>query len=107
MLIPDPSHPTYTWSRMIQAIPEDQRVKPQGGEKWREQAREALEESLQLQQLNTGVAKNIIIFIGDGMGISTVTASRILDKGENNQLSFEKFPYHALSKVNIHRIIMH
>ncbi len=50
-------------------------------------------------------AKNIILFVGDGMGISTVTAARILDGqqqggyGEENLLSFEHFPYTALSKT--------
>src|SRR5687768_13274995 len=42
-------------------------------------------------------AKNVILFIGDGMGVSTVTAARILagqlqgNSGEENSLSFEKF----------------
>lgn len=50
-------------------------------------------------------AKNVILFVGDGMGISTITASRIFDGqqkggyGEENSLSFEKFPYLALSKT--------
>jgi alkaline phosphatase len=50
-------------------------------------------------------AKNIILFIGDGMGVSTVTAARILDgqlkgqPGEENSLSFEKFSHLALSKT--------
>lgn len=50
-------------------------------------------------------AKNVILFIGDGMGISTVTAARILegqrrgDPGEENRLSFETFPHVALSKT--------
>ncbi|CAN5292722.1 alkaline phosphatase [soil metagenome] len=50
-------------------------------------------------------AKNVILFIGDGMGISTLTASRILEgqlrgeSGEENRLSFEEFPYAALSKT--------
>lgn len=50
-------------------------------------------------------AKNVILFIGDGMGISTVTAIRILDgqrkgmPGEENVLSFERFPHVALSKT--------
>ena len=50
-------------------------------------------------------AKNVILFIGDGMGISTVTAIRILDgqqkgmPGEENVLSFERFPQVALSKT--------
>lgn len=53
----------------------------------------------------TSRAKNVILFVGDGMGISTVTAGRILDgqlkggKGEDNVLSFETFPYAALSKT--------
>jgi len=42
-------------------------------------------------------AKNVILFVGDGMGISTVTAARILEgqingrDGEFNRLNFEKF----------------
>lgn len=48
-------------------------------------------------------AKNVILFVGDGMGVTTVTAARILEgqlngkDGEFNRLSFEKFPYLALS----------
>ena len=54
---------------------------------------------------NKGSAKNIILFVGDGMGISTVTAARILDGqrkgqlGEDNQLSFGRFPFAGLSKT--------
>lgn len=50
-------------------------------------------------------AKNVILFIGDGMGVSTLTASRIFEgqqqgaSGEENRLSFEEFPYSALSKT--------
>lgn len=52
-----------------------------------------------------GKAKNVILFVGDGMGVSTVTASRILagqmqgENGEENQLSFDKFPFAGLSKT--------
>jgi alkaline phosphatase len=53
-----------------------------------------------------GKAKNVILFVGDGMGISTVTAARILagEKAglagpERGELYFEKFPNVALSKV--------
>ena len=52
-----------------------------------------------------GTAKNVILFVGDGMGISTVTAARILDgqmkglEGEENQLSFDAFPFSGLSKT--------
>lgn len=52
-------------------------------------------------------AKNVILFIGDGMGISTLTAARILEGqqqignkgGEENFLSFERFPYSGLVKT--------
>ena len=52
-----------------------------------------------------GTAKNVILFVGDGMGISTVTAARILEGqlkgmlGEENVLSFGKFPFAGLSKT--------
>ncbi|MFQ5591726.1 MAG: alkaline phosphatase [Phycisphaerae bacterium] len=47
----------------------------------------------------------MILFVGDGMGISTVTASRIFEgqlggkSGEENVLSFERLPYTALIKT--------
>ena len=50
-------------------------------------------------------AKNVILFVGDGMGVTTLTAARILEgqrrgeSGEENQLSFEQFPNVALSKT--------
>lgn len=52
-----------------------------------------------------GAAKNIILFVGDGMGVSTVTAARILEgqqrgvDGESNALAWDKFPFAALSKT--------
>ncbi len=54
---------------------------------------------------NTGKAKNIILMIGDGMGIPMITASRIrggevLGKdGVSNKLAFETLPYAALSRT--------
>lgn len=42
-------------------------------------------------------AKNVILFLGDGMSHPTVAASRVLKGGEAEQLSFEKFPYTASS----------
>ncbi len=50
-------------------------------------------------------AINIILFVGDGMGVSTVTAARILDgqlkgnSGEENILFMEKFDHMCLSKT--------
>ncbi|XP_063410676.1 alkaline phosphatase, tissue-nonspecific isozyme-like isoform X2 [Mytilus trossulus] len=71
---------------------------------WRKESQEILKNALN-RKLNTNVAKNVILFIGDGMGVSTVTAARILRgqkqgrPGEETILEFEKFPHVALSKT--------
>ncbi len=55
-------------------------------------------------------AKNVILIVGDGMGVTTVAAARIFDaqypddgrprqSGEENLLSFEKMPYSGLVKT--------
>jgi alkaline phosphatase len=52
-----------------------------------------------------GRARNVILFLGDGMSLPTVAAARILQgqrghaSGEENALAFERFPYTALSKT--------
>ena len=52
---------------------------------------------------NTNLAKNIILFIGDGMSLATVTAARVYKgqqaEGKSAQLSWEKLPNVGLSKV--------
>lgn len=56
---------------------------------------------------NNKIAKNVILFVGDGMGVSTVTAARILRgqlngrPGEETILKFEEFPHAAFSKTYI------
>ena len=50
----------------------------QDADAWRRAGREALARAQTLQP-SSGKAKNLILFIGDGMGISTVTAARILE----------------------------
>ncbi len=50
-------------------------------------------------------AKNVILFIGDGMGVSTITAARIYvgqqlgNSGEEHELSFDRFESVALVKT--------
>src|SRR5688572_247258 len=52
-----------------------------------------------------GKARNVIVFLGDGMSLTTVAAARILEgqrggsSGEENSLAFERFPHTALSKT--------
>ncbi len=60
------------------------------------------------QRATKGRAKNIILMIGDGMGMSTVTAGRIFTgqakglDGESHILEMEKLPYTALSRTYAH-----
>ena len=44
-------------------------------------------------------ARNVIFFVGDGMGVSTVTATRIYSVGLDGQLVVDQFPYTALSRT--------
>ena len=50
-------------------------------------------------------AKNLILFVGDGMSLPTVAAARILEgqraggAGEEHRLAFEEFPWTALSRT--------
>ncbi len=52
-----------------------------------------------------GRAKNVILFVGDGMSLTTVAAARIFEgqrkggAGEENRLAWEEFPATALSKT--------
>ncbi len=53
-----------------------------------------------------GRAKNVILFIGDGMGVSTVTAARIYHAqsrhliGYEANLAWDNFQYNALTKAS-------
>ncbi|XP_066462738.1 intestinal-type alkaline phosphatase-like [Eleutherodactylus coqui] len=76
---------------------------------WNDKMSSRIEEALKLKPIEHR-AKNLIIFLGDGMGISTVTATRILGGqlegklGEENVLTMDTFPYVGLSKTyNIDR----
>lgn len=77
---------------------------PKSGAEWFSAGRAAVNANKLLNRdFNPRRAKNVILFVGDGMGISTVTAARILDgqlrgvDGEWNRLSFERFDDLALS----------
>src|SRR6185369_2242808 len=71
---------------------------------WRRDGWSAIDKAKQIQY-KYGKAKNVILFIGDGMGVSTTTAARIFEgqqrgeSGEENRLRFETFPYSAFSKT--------
>lgn len=44
------------------------------------------------------LTKNVILFIGDGMGMSTIDASRIALFGKDGSFEFEKAPYIGIQK---------
>ena len=75
-----------------------------GTSEWYKIAGDSLDQQLKVK-FNTNKAKNVILFIGDGMGMATITSSRIykgqqMNKtGEETVLKFEEFPHVALSKV--------
>lgn len=71
---------------------------------WNSIAQDTLRHQLYKDTLNRNIAKNIILFLGDGMSIPTLTATRIYMGGEDRELSFEKFPFSGLSKVNINQM---
>ena len=79
---------------------------------WKQLGLEALTRTLQRGPPATGPVaepvKNVVIFIGDGMGVSTTTAARIY-KGqkegrvgpEGASLAWERFPSVGLFKVRV------
>lgn len=78
------------------------------GSFWITQAQERLQQQL-TRELNFNVAKNVIMFLGDGMSIPTLSAARAymgrlegsLSSGEETHLFFDDFPHTGLSKVNV------
>lgn len=76
------------------------------GNDWYDNGQNTVEQASRRVYVNTpGAAKNIILFLGDGMGPSTVTAARIYAgqqqglTGEEYALSFEHFPWAGLVKT--------
>ena len=74
------------------------------GAEWRSRSQDEI-----LARLNRphreGRARNVIVFVGDGMSLGTIVASRILDgqnqgmSGEENYLPFEQWGHTALIKT--------
>ena len=71
---------------------------------WRQAGADALQQAL-ARRWQGGHAGNVILFLGDGMGPSTVTAARILagqqrgETGEENQLAFERLPFLGMART--------
>lgn len=74
---------------------------------WNDLALIDIEQRL-VQQQNTNQARNVILFLGDGMGMTTVTAGRIRkgqmqnELGEDFQTEMEQLSYTGFSKTCVH-----
>lgn len=72
---------------------------------WVNDAQAAITENIQ-RTVPKSKARNVVMFLGDGMSVPTVTAARILfgqlknATGEEAQMSFETFPSTGLVKVS-------
>lgn len=80
---------------------------PQTGDSYFVEAKADLEARLTIRP-NTGRARNVILFVGDGMGISTLTAARIRqgqragEHGESTWTAMDRLPFSALVKTYAH-----
>ncbi|ESO83615.1 hypothetical protein LOTGIDRAFT_236474 [Lottia gigantea] len=94
----------YILSILCLAVFTSKLVQSEDGSIWNERAQKDLKDSLNLVP-NLNKAKNVILFLGDGMGINSVSAARLYKAQLTQQeegtstLAFEKFPYIALSKT--------
>ncbi|XP_075572460.1 intestinal-type alkaline phosphatase-like [Pelecanus crispus] len=89
------------WAGLSTAVIPAEEEKPSF---WNKQAAAAIEATFKLQP-RISQAKNLILFLGDGFGIPTITATRILKGqkaaklGPETPLALDAFPYVALSKT--------
>ena len=80
---------------------------PQAGDSYFRDAASDLEARLKVRA-NTSRARNVILFVGDGMGVSTLTAARIYQgqqagqSGEAFWTVMDRLPYSALVKTYAH-----
>ncbi len=80
-------------------------IQPSTGETPERWFRAGAETAAALRGEHAGKAKNVILFLGDGMSLTTIAAARILEgqrqgaSGEEHRLAFDEFPYTALSRT--------
>jgi alkaline phosphatase len=99
------SQPPMTSSPAAITVPTIQRPQGETPSWWFRSG--AAQAALASAQANAGGqrAKNVIVFLGDGMSIPTIAAAHVLAgqragvDGESYRLSFEKFPFSALSRT--------
>lgn len=93
---PGPTHPRDNPGWTQPPGPHDEKSR----KFWESSGQQILKETLN-RKMNNKVAKNLIIFVADGMSLPTQMATRMYMRGEEKVLSFETFPYVGLSKVRM------
>ncbi|XP_036676374.2 alkaline phosphatase, tissue-nonspecific isozyme [Drosophila suzukii] len=92
----------------LTAAEQDPRAEEQLPSFWMRQAQDQLSERLARTKdaiTDSRRAKNVVMFLGDGLSLTTLTAARILKgqrrggRGEEAQLAVERFPFAGLSKT--------
>lgn len=73
---------------------------------WRDYGEKYLRKILKSQGIKeVDVARNVIMFVGDGMSFATIAAGRVLKgqmekkSGEESEMVFESFPHLGMSKT--------
>jgi len=91
---------------MAQSEPKHQMLQaPQTTNTWFVQGERQVQSRLSFWQMQPAKARNIILFVGDGMSLSTLTSARILEgqqqgsAGEEHQSVVDRLPLSALVKT--------
>ncbi|KFB41527.1 AGAP004578-PA-like protein [Anopheles sinensis] len=92
---PEPTHPMDDPNWVPPTGPPQEKDR----EYWQVTGQDRLRRQLKFGERNLRVAKNVIIFLGDGLSIPTLAATRVYMGGEERELSFEAFPYTGLAKT--------
>lgn len=56
--------------------------------------------------MNKNKARNVIMFLGDGLSVATHMATRAFLGGADKELAYDKLPYVGLSKVSVNTLVM-
>ncbi|XP_066946180.1 alkaline phosphatase, tissue-nonspecific isozyme-like [Macrobrachium rosenbergii] len=94
---------THGWIQAERVYPSPKECE-NDSEYWMKLGEDEIKEALAQPRINR-FAKNVILFLGDGMGITAVTAGRILKgqkrgfAGEEGYLTWERFPNIGLLKT--------
>lgn len=86
----------HTHPKLLAPLTRSKYVK--SSEYYLDMAKEFVQDQLEME-FNRNVAKNVILFVGDGMSMQTQAATRVYLGGEEKSLSFEEFPHVGMAKT--------